>query len=187
MISESIQNLKAKIQNFGALPFLRFFRLFRRQRRGRLLRHYFFISVVLISGGLVTSGLVEIYFGYQESRDHLVQFPTEVAEGAAFKIERFVQEIERTMKGATRSRDIGPRGLVSEYKFELEKLLLIVPAITEVVAIDAEGTVRVQVSRLRTVVPEAQGRLSISETIDRASRGKSYFSPAYFEIGRAHV
>ncbi len=157
--------------------------MFRRQRRGRLVRHYFFISVVLISGGLITAGLVEIYFGYLESREHLAQFQTEVAKGAAVKIEQFVQEIERTMRGATRSRDIGPRGLVPEYKFELEKLLLIVPAITEVVAIDAEGTVRVQVSRLRTVVPEAQGRLSISETLDRASRGKSYFSPVYFVRG----
>jgi len=30
--------------------------------RGRLVRHYFLISLVLISGGLVTSGLSELYF-----------------------------------------------------------------------------------------------------------------------------
>ncbi|OGQ83515.1 MAG: hypothetical protein A3F90_03225 [Deltaproteobacteria bacterium RIFCSPLOWO2_12_FULL_60_19] len=197
MISKAIETLKSKLAGLWRLPELirrlatgvrnfsgrRLLGMFRRQRRGRLVRHYFFISVVLISGGLITGGLLEIYFGYLESRDHLAQFQTEVAKGAAVKIEQFVQEIERTMKGATRSRDIGPKGLVQEYKFELEKLLLIVPAVTEVVALDAEGTVRVQVSRLRTVVPEAQGRLSISEAIDRAGRGKSYFSPVYFVRG----
>jgi hypothetical protein len=50
-----LQNLKSNIQSFRA-P-----RLFAR-RRGRLVRDYFFISVLLIGGGLITSGLVEIYF-----------------------------------------------------------------------------------------------------------------------------
>ncbi|HWP56938.1 MAG TPA: GAF domain-containing protein [Candidatus Acidoferrales bacterium] len=147
------------------------------------MRHYFFISVVLISGGLITSGVVEIYFRYQESREHLAQLQQEVASGAAFKIERFVQEIERTMRGATKSREIAPKGLAPEYRFELEKLLLIAPAVTEVLAMDTDANVRLQASRLRTVLPGAkQDRLS-SPAFEQAKQGKSYFSPVYFVRG----
>jgi len=176
----SIQNLKSKIQNFSGLPFLQ---IFRGQRRGRLVRHYFFISVLLIGSGLITSGLVEIYFRYQESIEHLALLQQEVTAGAAFKIERFIQEIQRTMKGATRSREIAPKGLTPEYRFELEKLLLIEPSITEALALAEDGTIRVQASRLRTVLPEAKKDLAISAAFQQAKQGKSYFGPVYFVRG----
>ena len=47
--SRSIENLKAQIAP-----------LFHRRRRGRLVRHYFLISLLLIAGGLISSALVEI-------------------------------------------------------------------------------------------------------------------------------
>src|SRR3989337_4327260 len=130
MISKLIQNLKSKIQNFSGLPFIQ---IFRGRRRGRLGRHYLLISVILIGSGLIASGLLEIYFRYQESREQLALLQQEVAAGAAFKIERFVQEIHNTLKGATRSREIAPKRLTAEFRFELEKLLLIAPAVTEAV------------------------------------------------------
>ena len=189
MISKLIKNLKSKIarlrlatevQNFSGLPFTQ---IFRGHRRGRLVRHYFLISVILIGSGLITSGLLEIYFRYQESRNNLALLQQEVAAGAAFKIERFIREIEGTMKGATRSREIAPRGITPEYRFELEKLLLIAPAITEAVALDAEGAIQVQASRLRTVLPEGKPDLDASAGFQEAKQGKSYFGPVYFVRG----
>jgi len=180
MISKLIQNLKSKIQNFSGLPFIQ---IFRGHRRGRLVRHYFLISVILIGSGLITSGVVEIYFRYQESRENLALLQQEVASSAAFKIDRFIQEIHSTIKGATRSREIAPRGITPEYRFELEKLLLIAPAITEAVALDAEGAIQVQASRLRTVLPEGKPDLATSEGFQQAKQGKSYFGPVYFVRG----
>ncbi len=189
MISKLIQNLKSKIarlrlatevQNLGGPSFLQ---IFRGQRRGRLVRHYFFISVLLIGGGLITSGLLEIYFRYHESLEHLGLLQQEVTAGAAFKIERFVQEIHSTIKAATRSREIAPKGLTAEYRFELEKLLIIAPAITETVALDTEGHIKVQASRLRTVLPEAKQDLPTSTAFQQAKQGKSYFGPVYFVRG----
>jgi signal transduction histidine kinase len=175
MASESIQNPKSKIQNFGGF--------FRRRPRGRLVRDYFWISVLLIGGGLTASGLVEIYFRYQESREQLSLYQKEVAAGAAFKIERFVQEIHNTLKGATRSREIAPKGLTPEFRFELEKLLLIAPALTEAIALDENGAIRVQASRLRTVLPEAKKDLSVAPSFKQARQGKSYFGPVHFVRG----
>ena len=172
-------NLKAKIQSAGFLPF----RILRRRPRGRLVRDYFLISVVLVGGGLITSGIIEIYFRYQESREQLGLYQREVAAGAAFKIERFVQEIHNTLKGATRSREIAPRGLTPEFRFELEKLLLIAPAVTEAIALDESGAIRVQASRLRTVLPEAKKEFSGEPFFQQAKQGKSYFGPVHFVRG----
>jgi signal transduction histidine kinase len=151
--------------------------------RGRLVRDYFFISVLLIGGGLITSGLVEIYYRYEESREQLALVQHEIASGAAFKIERFVQEIHNTLKGATRSREIAPKGLTVEFRFELEKLLLIAPAVTEAIALDEKGAIRVQASRLRTVLPDAKKDLTAAPSFKQAIQGKSYFGPVHFVRG----
>jgi signal transduction histidine kinase len=178
--SDLIENLKSKIENRRGLPFLR---LFGGRGRGRLVRDYFLISVLLIGGGLITSGLVEIYYRYEESREQLALVQQEVAAGAAFKIERFVQEIHNTLKGATRSREIAPKGLTPEFRFELEKLLLIAPAVTEAIALDENGAIRVQASRLRTVLPDAKRDLSTGPSFQQAKQGQSYFGPVHFVRG----
>jgi signal transduction histidine kinase/HAMP domain-containing protein len=170
------QRIKSKIQNLRAPRMLG-------RRRGRLVRDYFFISVLLIGGGLITSGLVEIYFRYLESREQLAAVQKEVATGAAVKIERFVQEIHNTLKGATKSREIAPKGLTTEFRFELEKLLLIAPAVTEALALDEKGAIRVQASRLRTVLPEAKRDLANAPPFQTAKQGKSYFGPVHFVRG----
>jgi signal transduction histidine kinase len=170
-----IENLKSKIQN-GRI----------RQKRGRLVRHYFLISLVLISGGLVTSGLSELYFRYRESAVDLVRLQQEITSGAASKIEQFVQEIERTTRGATKSREITEKGLSPEYRFELRRLLAVAPAITEAVAIDSDGISRVTVSRLTRVLPgdekinSALPALQPAPALQLAKEGKSYFGPVYF-------
>jgi signal transduction histidine kinase/HAMP domain-containing protein len=153
------------------------------RRRARLVREYFLISVLLVGGGLTVSGLIEIYFRYQESQLHLAELQREIAAGAAVKIERFVQEIHNTLKGATRSREIAPRGLTTEFRFELEKLLLIAPAVTEAVALNDKGQIQVQASRLRTVLPDAKKNFAISPAFTQAKQGKSYFGPVYFVRG----
>jgi signal transduction histidine kinase len=172
-----LRDWRAKIASW---PFLR---ILGERRRGRLVRDYFLISVVLIGGGLITSGLIEIYFRYKESQEQLALLQREIAAGAAFKIDRFIQEIHNTLKGATRSREIAPKGLTPEFRFELEKLLLIAPAVTEAVALDENGAVKVQASRLRTVLPDAKQELSASPAFKQARQGKSHFGQVYFVRG----
>jgi len=164
------------------MPLIRYFGGGR--ERGRLMREYFLISVLLVGGGLITSGAIEIYYSFQESQQHLADVQREVAAGAAIKIERFVHEIHNTLKGATRSREIAPKGLTDEFRFELEKLLLIAPAITEAVALDRDGNIQVQASRLRTVLPDTKQKEAASAgAFQTAKGGKSFFGQAYFVRG----
>jgi signal transduction histidine kinase len=171
---------------FGDLPVIRYFAGGRAdgRARGRLMRDYFLVSVLLVGGGLIASGAIEIYYSFLESSENLADVQREVATGAAIKIERFIQEIHNTLKGATRSREIAPKGLTDEFRFELEKLLLIAPAITEAVALDRNGGIQVQASRLRTVLPDAKQKEAASAgAFQTAKSGKSFFGRAYFVRG----
>ena len=179
MTSAIIQNRKSKtgtelsrsIENVTGQP------------RGRLVRQYFLISVLLIGGGLLASGLIEIYFRYQETKENLSLLQHEITAAAAFKIERFIQEIHSTIKAATRSREIAHQGLTPELKLELEKLLLISPAVTEAIAVGEDGVIRAQASRLRAILQEGKKGFAESVAFKEAKKGKSYFGQVYFVRG----
>ena len=152
----------------------------RGRRRSRLLRHYFVISALLIAGGLITSSALEIYFRYHESREHLALLEQETATVAAVKIERFVRDVEASLKAATKGPSIAQGHLSSDYKFELKRLLFLTPAITEAVAIDRDGVKQAQISRFRGVAPDASSDLSTSTAFRQARQGISYLGPVYF-------
>src|SRR5262245_30293075 len=94
-LRSKIDNLKSKIAS-----------LFRRRRHGRLVRHYFLISLLLIAGGLISSAALEIYFRYRESQEQIALLEREAAAVAALKIERFVQEIVAAIKSSSKSREV---------------------------------------------------------------------------------
>ena len=66
----------------------------RRQPQGHLFRKYLLLFVILISGALLASGLLESYFAYQEHKTALVRLQRATARAAAAKIEQFVTEIQ---------------------------------------------------------------------------------------------
>ena len=163
MISQSIQDLKSKIQiGFVGKP-------------GRLLRHYFLISVILVAGGLVASGLLEIFFRYRESKEHLALLQQEAAAVAALKIERFIQDIETAMKAAAKGEGVAP-----DFKFELKRLFYLAPAITQATILDDRGRRLAQLSRLRVVSTAKDSDYSSSTAFQQARLGRSYLGPVFF-------
>lgn len=149
------------------------------QNRGRLVFNYFIVSVILVAGGLITSGIVELYFRYRESHEHFAQLQREIASGAAYKIEDFVHDLIGTADATTKSRDIAEKGLTKEYRFELKRLLYRTPAIMEATAYDLNGIMQAQSSRF-PVSPGDEGKLSSRTAFRQAASGKSYISQVYF-------
>ncbi len=147
---------------------------------GRLLRRTFIIALVLVSGGLLTSGAVELFFRYRESVETIEALQREMAQGAAFKIQQFVRDIEKTLRASTQAQEIIAAGLTEAYRFELIKLLKVAPAITEAVALDADGRERLKVSRVRMLLPEDLRDRSMAEAFMGARGGRSYFGQVYF-------
>jgi hypothetical protein len=65
-----------------------------REVRGRLFRKYMVLFVAVISVALITNGLFEIWFDYNEERVLLVRIQRQQAEAAALRISQFIREIE---------------------------------------------------------------------------------------------
>ena len=165
------------------LPKLWFLESLFHHRQRRLVRHYFFISVVFIGGALITSGTLEIYFRYYETQEHLRLLQREILTAASLNIGQFVQEIETQMKATTVSNIIATKGISPEFKFDLRELLSVAPAIAEAVAVDMHGVPRVQVSRLRLVPLDAPRDYSGSPIFQQAKQGVSSVGPVYFVGG----
>ena len=146
----------------------------------RLLQRTFLIALFLVSGGLITSGAIELFFRYRESVEGIGALQREMAQGVAFKIQQFVQDIEKTLRASTQTPEIVTDGLTEAYRFQLIKLLRVAPAITTATAVDADGGERLKVSRVQMVQPEDLGDRISDEAFVQARKGASFFSPVYF-------
>jgi signal transduction histidine kinase len=151
-----------------------------RQRRSRLLRRTFLIALLLVSGGLIASGALELVFRYRESIEGIGALQREMAQGVAFKIQQFVQDIEKTLRASTQTPEIVTGGLTKAYRFQLIKLLRVAPAITTATAVDAAGREQFKVSRVQMVRPEELADRSADEAFGKARNGTSFFGPVYF-------
>jgi signal transduction histidine kinase len=147
---------------------------------GRLVRRTFLIALALVCGGLLISGVVELVFRYRESVEAIGALQREMAQGAAFKIQQFVQDIEHTLRASTQTQEIVTSGITEPYKFELLKLLKVTPAITELVALDAGGREQLKVSRVRMLLSDDLRDRASAEAFQGARRGKAYFGQVYF-------
>src|SRR3990170_4102328 len=148
--------------------------------RGRLFRKYVVLFVSLVSGALVTSGLVEIYFSYQENKTALGSIQREKAQAAASKIEQFIKEIERQI-GWTTQAQWGARSMaLDQRRFDYLRLLKQSPAVTEISQLDTAGKEQLRVSRLAMDVAGSQTDLPQEPKLGEAKAGKIYFSPVYF-------
>jgi hypothetical protein len=97
-------------------------------RRQTLFRKYVAFFVILVSGGLVISGLLQLYFSYQENQTALLSIQSEKAAGASIRIEQFLQEIERQVGGAI---EVGPPGSTmtsDQRRSDYLRLLRVAPA-----------------------------------------------------------
>jgi signal transduction histidine kinase/HAMP domain-containing protein len=131
-----------------------------------------------VSAALITSGLVELYFTYQENKAALLSLQREKATAAASRIESYIQEIERQL-GWMRLPQVGPQ-TPEQRRIEYLKLLRLVPAITDVVLLDATGREQLRVSRLGMDVTGGEADLSNDPKFLETRSGKTYFSPVYF-------
>jgi signal transduction histidine kinase len=162
-------------------------RIFRSGDRRRLVRSYFFVSALLIAGGLISADLLEIYFRYKEGLEQISLTQQDAATGAALRIERFVQDIATMMKAVTKSPDIRSSKKRIDYEFELKRLFFLAPAITEALVLDTEGTIQARVSRFRAVSPFLKRNLSQSVAFQQSSQGKTYFGTVYFRDNDPYV
>jgi signal transduction histidine kinase/CheY-like chemotaxis protein len=139
--------------------------------------------VVLISGALLTSGLVEAYFVYEENQAAVIRLQRERAVAAASTIEQFLRETERVLGWVVLP---SPAGALApeQRRLDYDRLLQLAPSIQDVRYVDATGAEQVSVSR------QAQrgisGRVDGSQEswlADTRSRGVSYGAVRFADDG----
>ena len=151
-------------------PFLRM--------RGRLFTKYVALFVAVVCIALVTNGLFEIWFFYQEHKSSLIRIQREQAEAASGKIGQFVKEIEAQLGWTTQLPWIG--ATLEQRRIDAMRLLRQVPAITELAQVDPSGIERLRVSRLETDVIDSRNDVSKDRKFVEAMAHKTYYGPVYF-------
>ncbi len=146
----------------------------------RLFGKYVLVVASLVGVALLASGVVEIYFSYQENKAALVAIQREKAAGAATRIETYVKEIERQIGWTTQPQLVAPEAALEQRRLDYLRLLRQVDAITELAHIDASGREQLRVSRLQMDVRGSQLDLSRDPKFLDARRGGTYFGPVTF-------
>src|SRR6266536_1294902 len=122
--------------------------------RGKLFRKYVALFLAVVCVALLSSGLSEVWFSYQEHKAALIRIQREQAEAAAAKIGQFIKEIESQIGWTTQLP--WSAGTLEQRRFDGRRWLRQVPAITELAQLDATGREQQRVSRLAMDVVVSQ-------------------------------
>src|SRR4051794_11331558 len=146
--------------------------------RRRLFTKYVALFVAVVCVALLSNGIFDVYFYYQEHKASLIRIQREQAEAAAAKIGQFSKEIESQLGWTTQLP--WSAGSIEQRRFDALRLLRQVPAITELAQVDSTGKERLRVSRLAMDVLDSGLDLSKDPKFTEAVAHKVYYGPVYF-------
>src|SRR5215207_1249859 len=149
--------------------------------RRRLFTKYVGLFVAVVCVALLSNGIFDVFFYYQEHKTSLIRIQREQAEAASAKISQFVKEIESQLGWTTQLP--WSAGSIEQRRFDALRLLRQVPAITELAQVDSAGKERLRISRLAMNVIDSDLDLSNEPKFTEAVAHKVYYGPVYFRKG----
>jgi signal transduction histidine kinase len=149
-----------------------------RAHRGRLFRKYLLLILTLVTGALLVSGAIGVYFSYQENKSALASLQKEKAVAAASRIEQYMRQINQQLAYAALPQLDAADAEVR--RLEFLKLLRQVPEVTDIAQLDPQGREQIAVSRLGMDVVGSGRDRSQEPAFLNAKRGQPWFSPVYF-------
>ena len=144
----------------------------------RLFRKYVALFVSVVCVALLTNGLFEIWFSFQENKQALTRVQREQAEAAAAKIGQFIKDIEGQIGWTTQLP--WTASALEQRRFDALRLLRQVPAITELAQLDSSGKEQLRVSRLAMDAVGVGTDFSKDPKFTEAVAKKIYYGPVYF-------
>ncbi len=151
--------------------------------RWRLFPKYATLIILLVSGELIASGAIGLYFSWRENQSNLQALQTEKAQGAANRIEQYLLDIEHQIGWTAFPRMDTAGDPLEQRRIEYLKLLRQAPAITDLVWIGPDGRERLRVSRLAMEGVGAATDFAADPAFVAAKAGKKYFGPVQFRKG----
>lgn len=144
--------------------------------RSPLFRKHLIIFVVLAGFLLLASGMANLYFSWQESRDAFLDLQRERAQMAADGIAQRVAEVVRQI-GTSVSLKPGQDAIA--YREHEIRMLRQLPAISDILLLDHDGRELLRLSRNGADAVGSKTDYSRSAAFQEARTGQPYFSPTY--------
>ena len=148
--------------------------------RLRLFVKYAALIVVLVGGALVASGVISLFFAWNQSRDSLFAIQREKADAAGYRIEQYIRELEHEIGWTALPRVVEGSDVMDQRRIEFLKLLRQAPQITEASWIDRAGNEQVRVSRLAMDAIAANTNLLSDPRVVGTRDGATWFGPVTF-------
>jgi signal transduction histidine kinase len=146
--------------------------------RPRLFRKYITLFATVVCLALITNTVFDIWFSSQEQKTLLTRVQRVQADSAANKISQFLKEIEGQLAWATQLP--WSAETLDEWSFDAVRLLRQVPAVTEVVQLDAAGREQARMSRLDMDTVGSHRDLSQDPVFLNAMANRIYYGPVLF-------
>jgi signal transduction histidine kinase/CheY-like chemotaxis protein len=135
-----------------------------------------FVAIVILA--LAINGVSDIWFSYHEQQNLLVRIQREQAKSAAEKIGQFLNGITAGL--AWKTQLSWSDTTLDEWQFDAVRLLRQVPALTEIVQLDATGREQFRMSREAPDVIASHADRSQGTPFIQAMANKVYYGPVYF-------
>jgi two-component system, NtrC family, sensor kinase len=128
--------------------------------RRRLIRKYVAIVATLVVAALVTSGLTELYFSYQDSKRALSRVQSEKASSVAESIDQFATQIVDQLGEVARPPVQTGADAMEQRELDYLRLLARRPEIRQISYLDRSGRERWRVSPIE---PSVEGGIDYSQ------------------------
>jgi signal transduction histidine kinase len=146
--------------------------------RHGLLRKYVAMFVAIVSLALAINAASDIWFSYQTQKTLLFSVQRAQAQSAAEKIDQFLNEITAGL--AWDSQLSWTDSTFNEWQFDAVRLLRQVPALFEIMQLDAAGREQFRSSREAPDVIKSEADYSTDPAFVEAKAHKIYYGPVYF-------
>jgi signal transduction histidine kinase/CheY-like chemotaxis protein len=135
-----------------------------------------FVAIVILA--LAINGASDIWFSYHEQQALLVRIQREQVKSAVDKISQFLNEITAGLSWETQLS--WSDTTLNDWQFDAVRVMRQVPALTEIVQLDATGHEQFRMSREAPDVIESHVDHSLDAAFTQATANKIYYGPVYF-------
>jgi two-component system, NtrC family, sensor kinase len=154
----------------------------------RLIWKYTAVVGALVAAAIVSVGLTELYFSYQDSKRALTRAEQDKASAATSSIEQTMEEVLRQLEALAQPTSETERAGLVERNQGFHGLFLRNRLVSQLSYLDAAGKERVRASPLEVDRIDSGIDFSQSPKFLRARSEKPYFGRVYFQHGsQPHV
>lgn len=146
--------------------------------RSGLFRKYVAMFAAVVSLALIINSVSEFWFSYQEQKTLLARIQHGQAQSAAQKIEQFLNEITAGLSWQTQLT--WSASTIPQWQFDAVRLFRQVPALTEIMRLDATGREQFRMSREAPDIIMSGVDHSKDASFIQAMANKVYYGPVHF-------